>query len=448
MKDYILAPSLIPPTHSLLETKLSQSSLPHSLHTPVSTRDVESLLADSIKNASIDDLEDPLFVADLGEVERQYHRFRSLLPRVEPFFAIKCNPDPMVIKTLLQCGTGFDCASKAEIQTVLDLGADPSRIIYANPCKQASHIRYAASKNVGVMTFDNADELYKVKRCNPGAQMVLRILADDSKSLCKFGVKFGASIQSVPSLLQLAKDLSLQVIGISFHVGSGCFDASAFSDAVVLARKAFDIASGLGFNFTLLDVGGGFPGYNQPDQISFVDIAAKLGPTIDALFPPSVRVIAEPGRYFVCSAYTLAVNVTAKRIVSRDVGPSNPPPDQDGTEADQHPSFMYYINDGMYGSFNCIIFDHAKPLPKVLIHSGEWKYSKDTTSLPEFVCSIWGPTCDSMDCITRSCMMPELNVGDWMYFDGMGAYTNAAASCFNGFRKSRILYTRTRDTLA
>lgn len=83
-----------------------------------------------------------------------------------------------------------------------------------------------------------------------------------------------------------------------------------------MARKAFDIAQGLGFNFTLLDIGGGFPGYNQPNQISFAEIAAKLGPVIDRLFPSHVRVIAEPGRYFVCSAYTLAVNVVAKRSVS------------------------------------------------------------------------------------------------------------------------------------
>ena len=57
-----------------------------------------------------------------------------------------------------------------------------------------------------------------------------------------------------------------------------------------------------------------------------------------------------------------------------------------------------------------------------------------------FACSIWGPTCDSMDCINKHCELPELAIGDWMYFENMGAYTHAAASEFNGFKKSRIIY--------
>jgi ornithine decarboxylase len=238
----------------------------------------------------------------------------------------------MVIKTLATHGTGFDCASKAEVQMVLDAGVNASRIIYANPCKQSSHIRYAAARDVNIMTFDNADELYKIKSIAPNSQLVLRILTDDSKSLCRFGVKFGASLSIVPSLLSIAKKLNLKVIGISFHVGSGCFDASSFTDAVELARKAFDIGASLGFDFSLLDIGGGFPG-NRPDGLQFKDIAASLGPCIDRLFPSSVKVISEPGRYFVSSAFTLATNIVARRVVSRDAT-------QAESSLDDHPSFM------------------------------------------------------------------------------------------------------------
>lgn len=128
--------------------------------------------------------------------------------------AIKCNPDPLVSRLLASLGCGFDCASKAEIQQVLDLGVEPSRIIYANPCKQASFIRYAEKQNVAKMTFDNAEELYKIKALYPTAQVVLRILTDDSKALCQLGLKFGAPMDRVAPLLQLAKDLELDVIGI------------------------------------------------------------------------------------------------------------------------------------------------------------------------------------------------------------------------------------------
>jgi ornithine decarboxylase len=280
---------------------------------PVLTRSIASILKTNVSKRDIEE-EDPFYVCDLGEVVRQYQQWKEMLPRVKPFYAVKCNPDPMVLKTLAECGTGFDCASKAEVQLALDAGVSPNQIIYANPCKQASHIRYATGKGVNVMTFDNADELYKIKQIAPYSQLVLRILTDDSKSLCRFGVKFGASLAIVPQLLQLAKELQLEIIGISFHVGSGCFDASSFTDAVELARKAFDIGASLGFHFNLLDIGGGFPG-NNPRGLQFRDIAATLGPCIDRLFPPHVRIISEPGRYFVSSAYTLATNIVARRVV-------------------------------------------------------------------------------------------------------------------------------------
>lgn len=96
---------------------------------------------------------------------------------------------------------------------------------------------------------------------------------------------------------------------------------------------------------------------------------------------------------------------------------------------------MYYVNDGVYGSFNCIMFDHVNPLPSKLIKNGQFM-----DILGDKSCSIWGPTCDSIDCISKSCLLPELDVGDWMVFEGMGAYSNAAASCFNGFKKSRLIY--------
>ncbi|KAI8900083.1 pyridoxal-dependent decarboxylase [Globomyces pollinis-pini] len=355
----------------------------------------------------------------------------------------------MVLKVLAKCGTGFDCASKGEVQLVLDQGVDPSRIIYANPCKQASHIKFATSKQVNVMTFDNVDELYKIQSIAPKSDLVLRILTDDSKSVCRFGVKFGAKMTLVPILLQTAKKLNLNVIGISFHVGSGCFDASSFTDAVELARQAFDIGAALGFNFSLLDIGGGFPG-NSPDGLQFVDVAKALGPAIDRLFPPHIRVISEPGRYFVSSAYTLAVNIVARRTVPRDTtmeaysafydNRNQLDTPMENVSSDEHPSFMYYINDGMYGSFNCITFDHIVIKAKPLYRGGKFCYEQPL-ALPEYACSIWGPTCDSIDLISRDVTLPEMRIGDWLVVDRMGAYTMSAASCFNGFKKSSIIYT-------
>ena len=105
------------------------------------------------------------------------------------YAAVKCNNEPAVLNLLSNNGLGFDCASKVEIQTMLNLGVSPDRIIFANPCKQASHIKYAASNNVSMMTFDNEQELHKIKAIYPHAQLVIRIQVDDSKSLCQVSIE-------------------------------------------------------------------------------------------------------------------------------------------------------------------------------------------------------------------------------------------------------------------
>ncbi|KAJ1934832.1 Ornithine decarboxylase, partial [Linderina macrospora] len=227
------------------------------------------------------DAEDAFFVADLGEVARQFRQWTDHLPRVQPFFAVKCNPDPLVIKLLHRLGAGFDCASKAEIQQVLGEGAQPHNIVYAHPCKPASHLRFAKANDVTMMTFDNADELYKLQQQYPGAKAILRILTDDSHSLCQLGLKFGAALDTTKRLLATAKQLGVDVIGVSFHVGSGCQNEQAFADAVMRARQVFDQASALGFNLELLDIGGGFPGRGDASGLSFETVARVLTAAID-----------------------------------------------------------------------------------------------------------------------------------------------------------------------
>jgi ornithine decarboxylase len=119
-------------------------------------------------------------------------------------------------------GGGFDCASKAEIEEVVSMGVDPAkRIIFANPCKQVSHIRYARDNGVQMVTVDNEEELIKLKKHWPEAMILIRIKTDDSKSMCQFSTKFGASLQDCSRLISLGKELDLDLVGVSFHVGSG-----------------------------------------------------------------------------------------------------------------------------------------------------------------------------------------------------------------------------------
>ena len=299
------------------------------------------------------------FVCDVGVVERQYGRWRAELPAVRPFYAVKCNPDSALMATLAGCGGGFDAASAAEVELALSLGVSCDDIILANPIKSVHDLQYAARVGVRKMTFDNADELLKVKAHHPSAQLVLRLLPDDSGSVMRFGVKFGAPLVHVEPLLQLASSLGLQVLGCSFHIGSGCFDVTSYAKAIALCRHVFDIAEQrLGMPaFTLLDIGGGFPGNPDVGQDTgavpaFEKFAAVIRASLQQHFPqPHVRVIAEPGRYMATAFSTLFTHVQGKREEPAD--PSLP-----GTR-----KFLYYMNDGVYGSFNCILFDHAQPVP-------------------------------------------------------------------------------------
>lgn len=383
----------------------SENLISSTLKSRVENLDSETCEADD---------ESAFFVADLGEVYRQHIRWKTHLKRVKPHYAVKCNPDPQVLRLLAALGTGFDCASKAEIDQVLRLDVDPSRIIYAQPCKTKSYLRHAATKGVRQMTFDNSDELHKIKQLSPDAELFLRISTDDSASLCRLSLKFGAAMDATQGLLQLAKKLSLNVVGVAFHVGSGASDPNAFLKAVHDARAVFDQANKLGYELKTLDVGGGFVGG------TFEDMASVLSNALDDNFPSSVRVIGEPGRFYVSSAFTIACHVISRRLVEESVrGPEK---------------MMLYLNDGVYGNFSSIIFDHQHPVPEVL-KCGD-VVSTDAhergTRMVEY--SIWGPTCDGIDCISSSCRLPGvLDAGDWLFFRDMGAYTKCSATRFNGF---------------
>lgn len=213
-------------------------------------------------------------------------------------------------------------------------------------------------------------------------------------------------------LLEKVKELNLNLVGVSFHVGSGCMSVLSFEAAIRNARQVFDMSEELGMPLSLLDIGGGWPGLDLDDgSVTFPEIADHIRPILDELFPVDVEIIAEPGRYFVMESHTLAVNVFAKRLVPET--------------AEEEKRFLYYVNDGVYQSFNCIFFDHLHPTP--LVH--DMKTRRDL-----FKCTIFGPTCDSMDCIAKDIYLPELQTGEWLYFKNMGAYTTAAASPFNGFK--------------
>ena len=622
-------------------------------------------------------MEEPFYVVDIGMVISQLYQWKQYFPRVEPFYAVKCNPDRVIVQTLLALGCNFDCASRNEIRLVQELAKDhalpnahaprsPPEIIFANPTKARSHIIEAVCRGVTMMTFDNVAEVKKCASVSTKIQLILRIITDDSGSQCRLSSKYGAPKSRWRALLSAAKAHGMEVIGVSFHVGSGCRDASRYELALKDARELFDLAEAeYGFKMTVLDIGGGFPGEthslwnpadifgdptadpaktevitrkytideeidekseapDQPDDeeqdgedgklMFFSEIAEAIVPIMDALFPPesNVRIIAEPGRYLVAASSTLCTSIIGVRenATAADMEPIKisdemaafhvdqvtraeedeivaessksehpvidsivdeiadysklyarlnltqqefdvyaekaeltsghlqagasllaPPVDRlpEGELPQQHHTvegmqmgivanclddglsvisetetsdnrelrgalslaaageaavsgvviqaiadsapyqddYAYYVNDGCYGGFNNLIFDHATVRPRRLKHAISKNHSIVPTEYNGFITLeavenddssqgyddadkeyddglypsvIFGPTCDSIDVISRSVLLPKMSIGDWLYFNNMGAYTSAAASDFNGFTPSDKFY--------
>lgn len=382
--------------------------------------------------------DDAFYIVDLSRIARQMLKWKKCLPRVKPFYAIKCNPSPVILKIIDSMGGNFDCASKQEIAAVLALGVDPQRIIFANPCKQVSHMKYARGAGVEMVTVDNEDELYKLRTHWPEARVVIRIKTDDSKSICQFSSKFGASLRDCPRLLKVGKELGLNLVGVSFHVGSGCQCKSLYVKAIKSARQVFDMAAEQGFKFDLLDIGGGWPG-NDDHVPSFEEIADEIRDPINEYFPPHVEVIAEPGRYFVSASHTLVTNIYARRENVKYMEEDKMV--DDDKPSGSEPDFLYYVNDGVYGSFNCIIFDHYEvKVNSLTAEDVKNRNLQQDTNKQMYNATVFGPTCDSMDKIAPEVSLPKLNVGDWLYFVDFGAYTVAAASAFNGFKTNCINY--------
>uniref|UniRef100_A0A182QNA9 ornithine decarboxylase n=1 Tax=Anopheles farauti TaxID=69004 RepID=A0A182QNA9_9DIPT len=373
--------------------------------------------------------EHPLHLLDLDDVVRKHLIWLRRMPRVVPYYAVKCNDDPAILATLAALGTGFDCASEAEIRAILALGVAPERIIFAHPIKSVQALAFAKAHGVRRMTFDNEGELEKVAREYPEAELVLRIRHDSDRVLIALGKKFGCDARGDGRrLVARAKELGVAIVGVSFHVGCGSLDADCFYDAIASARSVFDYArEELGVRMSLLDVGGGFPGDNDKPIDEY---AAAVSRGLAEFFPPEageVSVLGEPGRFYAGSAVTLLTTIHGKKVV-RDAGGSVQ-------------QMMYYINDGVFGTlFDWLslraINDLKRAVPLV---------RRERALERTFPTTIWGPTCDSTDIVCEDVDFPEHQIGDYIVFENLGAYGMPFATNFNGFPKPSVeVYVKER----
>lgn len=375
-------------------------------------------------------LKSAFFVADLGVIVRQQIRWRSKMDQIRPFYTVKSNSSPVVVEILAALGTGFVCSNKHELDLVKGFGVLSQDIILGGVCKQLSHIKYAAKHNIPLLVCDNEAELRKISRCHPKAKVLLLLTSESCCEREETAIPFGSTLKDCRHLLECARELSLHVTGVRFNIPSCCQDAQAFSRAVSDARCVFDMGEELGFEMNILDIGAGFDG----SEAQLDKVHQMLKPMLDMYFPPStdLSIIAEPGAYYVSSAFTLAVNIIAKKTVARD-GNGQP---HNLLSANDEPEFLYYMNDGVYGSFaNKLLCEDSITMP-----SAHKEMSKEE---PLFSSSLWGPSADDLDQVVERCLLPELSVGDWLLFSNAGANGLGATLTNRDEHKPLVFYSIT-----
>jgi ornithine decarboxylase len=361
----------------------------------------------------------PLFVVDHDELRRNYAMFKKYLPRVQAYYAVKANPDPAIVKTLFDAGASFDVASMPEFRIVheyiKDMPDKPrqdwiwDKIIYANPIK-ANETLQELNPYKPLVTYDNYEEIRKIKKHAPQAGLALRLKVPNTGAMVELSSKFGAAPGEAVDLILAADKVGLTVEGISFHVGSQTTNFGNYVAAINLAANIFKEAKDRGYTkMNLLDIGGGFPAPYDETVKPFRELASIINRELNRLFPKNIQILAEPGR-FLCA--------TAATAISKIIG-----------KAMREGKLCYYINDGVYHTFSGVIFDHCH------YHMKSFKRG------PTQICSVFGPTCDALDVVSMAEELPgDLQLGDLLYSEQIGAYSHASSTWFNGFPPATVVH--------
>jgi ornithine decarboxylase len=360
----------------------------------------------------------PLFIIDHDELRKNYRQFRRYLPRVQVYYAVKANPDPAIVRTLFQEGASFDVASMPEFMIVHDnikhLGAKArqdwiwDKIIYANPTKPTNTLE-ELDQYKPLVTFDNLEEIRKIKKHAPNAGLALRLKVPNTGAMVELSSKFGASPGEAVDLILAADKAGLTVEGISFHVGSQTTNFENYVQALNLTASVFQEAKDRCYTkMNLIDIGGGFPAPYDASVKPFRELAKVINTEIERLFPADIQILAEPGRFLVASAGYAVSQVIGKAV-------------RDGKTC-------YYINDGVYHTYSGVIFDHCK-YPIQAFKRG-----------PKQICSVFGPTCDALDVVSMAENLPDLERDDFVYSVNIGAYSHASATYFNGFPPAKVVH--------
>ena len=368
----------------------------------------------------------PLFVVDHDELRRNYATFKKYLPRVQAYYAVKANSDPAIVRRFTRRArvlmsprcrslktsmkTSSTCPAKERQDWIWD------KIIYANPTKAIETLKQL-DQYKPLVTFDNHEEIKKIKKYAPHAGLALRLKVPNTGAMVELSSKFGASPGEAVDLILAADQVGLDRRGHQFSRRQPDDEFRELRPGPQPVREHFQ--------------GGARPRLHEDEPARHRRRLSRAlrrkrqavprtgeshqrrnGPAVsrnDPSFPKKFEILAEPGRFLCATAATAVSKIIGKAV-------------RDG-------KLCYYIDDGVYHTFSGVIFDHCQ------YHLKAFKNG------PTQICSVFGPTCDALDVVSMAENLPtNLELGDLLYSEHIGAYSHASSTWFNGFPPAKVVH--------
>ena len=352
---------------------------------------------------------EPVYCIRRNSIRLASRFFRNKFPG-KILYAVKTNPHPLILQTLLDSGIKqYDVASIKEIETIKNLNPEVE-CSYMHTVKSREDIKEAYFKhNIKTFALDTKDELIKIIESTNNAKdlrLFVRVSVSNEHAEIDLSKKFGAITSEAAGLLRLGKQYAYK-LGLSFHVGSQCMHPISYAKGI---SEIGNIIKRTKIVPDIINVGGGFPTIYpdlvpQPMQSYFDEINKGLKNLKLQKLP---EIICEPGRSLVAESGSTIVRVNLRK------------------------KQKLYINDGTYGT----LFDAGTPnivYPSRVIKNGR-VISKKLTSF-----DFYGPTCDSMDYMKGPFILPNnIKENDYIELGQLGAYGLTFRTQFNGFYSDQI----------
>ena len=342
----------------------------------------------------------PMIYLSPEQLQATARRFLAGFPgRVT--YAVKANQSVEVLANLSAAGiTGFDVASPVEMAAVRAVQPE-AELHYNNPVRGKGEIAAAEAHGVVSYSVDSHSELAKLDGLGP-VEVAVRLRLPVAGAAYDFGSKFGLLPEPATALLREVRARGFRP-AITFHPGTQCTDPAAWEAYIAAAGQ---VAQAAGVEIARLNVGGGFPAHRGGAAPDLERIFSTIDRATTATFGSArPELLCEPGRAMVAEAFLLATQIRALR--------------DDGA---------VFLDDGIYGGLS--EFPVLGAIDRVSVLDGEGQ----PRTGPRQPRVLFGPTCDSLDRIPGEIpLAADLAEGDWLLFEGMGAYSLATATRFNGY---------------